>query len=118
MVKVPNVVGKTEAAARTSLAGLTIKVTYKSDSTKQEGIVLAQSVKANEVVAKNSTITITVNKKTTTPETPSTGGEDTNTEKPSGGGNTNTTTPSEPSTGGNTETPSGGENTNTVGNNA
>lgn len=118
MVKVPNVVGKTEAAARTSLAGLTIKVTYKSDSTKQEGIVLAQSVKVNEVVAKNSTITITVNKKTTTPETPSTGGEDTNTEKPSGGGNTNTTTPSEPSTGGNTETPSGGENTNTVGNNA
>ena len=118
MIKVTNVVGKTEAAARTALTGLTIKVTYKSDSTKQEGIVLAQSVKANEVVAKNSTITITVNKKTTTPETPSTGGEDTNTEKPSGGGNTNTTTPSEPSTGGNTEKPSGGENTNTVGNNA
>ena len=114
MVKVPNVVGKTEAAARTALAGLTIKVTYKSDSTEQNGIVLAQSVKANDVVAKNATITLTVNKKTTTPSTPSTGG---NTEKPSSGNETNTTTPSTPPSSGNTETPGGNTETNTVVNN-
>lgn len=114
MVKVPNVVGKTEAAARTALAGLTIKVTYKSDSTEQNGIVLAQSVKANDLVAKNATITLTVNKKTTTPSTPSTGG---NTEKPSSGNETNTTTPSTPPSSGNTETPGGNTETNTVVNN-
>lgn len=105
MIKVTNVVGKTEAAARTALTGLTIKVTYKSDNTKQNGIVLSQSIKANEIVAKNTTITLVVNKKESTP---STGG---NTEEPSGGGNTNTV---EPPSGGNTEEPSGGTDTNTV----
>ena len=114
MVKVPNVVGKTEAAARTALAGLTIKVTYKSDSTKQDGIVLAQSIDANDVVAKNATITLTINKKATTPSEPPTGG---NTEKPSSGNETNTTTPSTPPSSGNTETPGGNTETNTVVNN-
>lgn len=111
MIKVTNVVGKTEAAARTALSGLTIKVTYKSDSTKQDGIVLSQSIKANDVVAKNTTITLVVNKKTTTPPS---GGGNTNTEEPSGGGNTNTV---EPPAGGNSEAPIGNTDTNTVVNN-
>lgn len=113
MVKVKNVVGKTEAAARADLAGLTIKVKYK-ESTKTPGLVISQSIKENEVVTKNTTITLTISKKKeTTPETPPTGG---NTEPPSGGGETNTENP--PSGGGNTEKPSGGTGTNTVVNNA
>ena len=113
MVKVKNVVGKTEAAARADLAGLTIKVKYK-ESTKTPGLVISQSIKENEVVTKNTTITLTISKKKeTTPETPPSGG---NTEPPSGGGETNTENP--PSGGGNTENPSGGTGTNTVVNNA
>ena len=113
MVKVKNVVGKTEAAARADLAGLTIKVKYK-ESTKTPGLVISQSIKENEVVTKNTTITLTISKKKeTTPETPPSGG---NTEPPSGGGETNTENP--PSGGGNTEKPSGGTGTNTVVNNA
>ena len=113
MVKVKNVVGKTEAAARADLAGLTIKVKYK-ESTKTPGLVISQSIKGNEVVTKNTTITLTISKKKeTTPETPPSGG---NTEPPSGGGETNTENP--PSGGGNTEKPSGGTGTNTVVNNA
>lgn len=113
MVKVKNVVGKTEAVARADLAGLTIKVKYK-ESTKTPGLVISQSIKGNEVVTKNTTITLTISKKKeTTPETPPSGG---NTEPPSGGGETNTENP--PSGGGNTEKPSGGTGTNTVVNNA
>lgn len=113
MVKVKNVVGKTEAAARADLVGLTIKVKYK-ESTKTPGLVISQSIKENEVVTKNTTITLTISKKKeTTPETPPSGG---NTEPPSGGGETNTENP--PSGGGNTEKPSGGTGTNTVVNNA
>lgn len=110
MIKVKNVVGKTEAAARADLAGLTIKVKYK-ESTKTPGLVISQSIKGNEVVTKNTTITLTISKKKET-TTPPTGG---NTEPPSGGGETNTETP--PSGGGNTEKPSGGTGTNTVVNN-
>lgn len=111
MVKVKNVVGKTEAAARADLAGLTIKVKYK-ESTKTSGLVISQSIKGNEVVTKNTTITLTISKKKET-TTPPSGG---NTEPPSGGGETNTENP--PSGGGNTEKPSGGTGTNTVVNNA
>lgn len=112
MIKVKNVVGKTEAAARADLAGLTIKVKYK-ESTKTPGLVISQSIKENEVVTKNTTITLTISKKKeTTPETPPSGG---NTEPPSGGGETNTENP--PSGGGNTNKPSGGTGTNTVVNN-
>lgn len=111
MVKVKNVVGKTEAAARADLAGLTIKVKYK-ESTKTPGLVISQSIKGNEVVTKNTTITLTISKKKET-TTPPSGG---NTEPPSGGGETNTENP--PSGGGNTEKPSGGTGTNTVVNNA
>ena len=90
-----------------------IKVKYK-ESTKTPGLVISQSIKENEVVTKNTTITLTISKKKeTTPETPPSGG---NTEPPSGGGETNTENP--PSGGGNTEKPSGGTGTNTVVNNA
>ena len=113
MIKVKNVVGKTEAAAREDLVGLTIKVKYK-ESTKTPGLVISQSIKENELVTKNTTITLAISKKKdTSSEKPPTGG---NTEPPSGGGETNTENP--PSGGGgNTNKPSGGTGTNTVVNN-
>lgn len=61
-ITVPNVYGKTEAEARKALSGLNINVTYKSDTTKANGVVLSQSIKANSVVSKQASITITVNK--------------------------------------------------------
>ena len=61
-ITVPNVVGLSETAARNALSGLSIDVKYQSDSTKTNGVVVSQSIKANTVVSKNKSITITVNK--------------------------------------------------------
>lgn len=44
------------------LKSLKVTVKYKSDSTKADGAVLSQSLSAGEVVAKDTKITITVNK--------------------------------------------------------
>ena len=62
---VPNVVGRTEAEAKKLIeeAGLTLATVLNSeDTTKDNGIVLKQSVDAGETVEKGSKITITVNK--------------------------------------------------------
>ena len=113
-VTVTNVVGKTEAQARTALAGLTIKVVYDSDTTKANGVVLAQDQKAETKLVKGDTITLTVNKIETVTPPPA----DTNTVTPPTGGNTttggNTSGGTNETTGGNT-TP-GGTNTGTGGN--
>ena len=113
-VTVTNVVGKTEAQARTALAGLTIKVVYDSDTTKANGVVLAQDQKAETKLVKGDTITLTVNKIETVTPPPA----DTNTVTPPTGGNTttggNTSGETNETTGGNT-TP-GGTNTGTGGN--
>ena len=60
-ISVTNVVGKTEAQARQELSALNIKVVYQSDSGKENGIVLAQSISAGTSVKKGETITLTVN---------------------------------------------------------
>ena len=114
MVKVKNVVGKTEAAARADLAGLTIKVKYK-ESTKTPGLVISQSIKENEVVTKNTTITLTISKKKKKQHQKHLHQEEIQ-NLHQAGGETNTENP--PSGGGNTEKPSGGTGTNTVVNNA
>ena len=65
---VPDVVGKTEDIAKTELMGFTISVVFEQDSTKQNGVVLRQSLVAGETAKKGSAITITVNDITTSEE--------------------------------------------------
>lgn len=61
---VPNVVGKSEADARSSLqsANLSVNVIYTENSSNPNGTVLKQDVSAGTQVAVNSTVNITVNK--------------------------------------------------------
>ena len=63
-VTVPDLSGKKEADAKTAIksAGLKSKVVTTEDLTKDDGIVVKQSLDAGSEVDKNSTITITVNK--------------------------------------------------------
>lgn len=69
-VTVINVEGKTSAEAKKELEalGLKVKIEYKEDKNKKDGIVLKQSVAKDTSVDKGSTITITVNKKETVAE--------------------------------------------------
>lgn len=68
-VKVPNVVGKTEAAALSELGALKVQKDYKADPNKANGVVLSQSISAGSVVSKEATIRLTINKITTPPNT-------------------------------------------------
>ena len=64
-VTVPNLTGKTESEAKTAIkdAGLKLKtVVTTEDKTKEDGVVVKQSLEAGTDVEKNATITITVNK--------------------------------------------------------
>ena len=61
-VAVQNVIGLTLTQAQTKLSGLTVKIVYATDSTKADGIVLAQSVEAGKQLVKGDEITLTVNK--------------------------------------------------------
>lgn len=63
-VKVPTVVGMDEGTALATLknAGLNPKVTYESNEEKEDGKVISQSIDENTETAKNSEITIVVNK--------------------------------------------------------
>ena len=61
---VPNVVGKSEADAKSEIesAGLTVSATLTDeDRTKDNGVVLKQSLEAGTSVEKGSSMTITVN---------------------------------------------------------
>ena len=58
---VPNVIGKTEAAAKDELKGFVINVVYSKDKSKADGIVLKQSLKVGDSVKKGSSITLTIN---------------------------------------------------------
>ena len=60
-VKVINVVGKTEAQAKSALKGLNIQVVYESDPSKKNGVVLRQSVSAGKTLKKGDNITLTIN---------------------------------------------------------
>lgn len=62
---VPNLLGKTEAEARKLIteAGLTLATVLNAeDKTKDDGVVLKQSLEAGETVEKESKMTITINK--------------------------------------------------------
>ena len=63
-VKVPTVVGMDEGTAVATLknAGLNPKVTYESNEEKEDGKVISQGIEENTETAKNSEITIVVNK--------------------------------------------------------
>lgn len=61
-IAVPNVIGLTEAEALNKLSSLNVQVKTKSDSSKQNGVVLSQSIQPNDLVEKNAKIVITVNK--------------------------------------------------------
>lgn len=67
-VTVPNVIGDTLSQAKSKLENLklTVEVKYDEDKTKDDGIVLKQSIKADTVVDEKSKIILTVNKKTST----------------------------------------------------
>ncbi len=60
---VPNVIGKTQSEATQALeeAGLTVSVTTASDSSKENGKVIKQSVDSGKTVDKGTSVTITVN---------------------------------------------------------
>ncbi|MBP3502213.1 MAG: penicillin-binding protein [Clostridia bacterium] len=59
---IPNVVGKTETAARNELKDLVVDVRTKSDKSKNNGEVISQSLPPKTIVAKGTKITIIVNK--------------------------------------------------------
>lgn len=63
-VTVPNVIGKTESDAKSTLEALklTVNVKYSEDSTKSNGVVLTQSYPQNQTLKEGSLIDITVNK--------------------------------------------------------
>ena len=65
---VPSVIGKSEDDAKKALTDLGLKVTVanEEDSSKENGVVLKQSVDAGKEVEQGSSITITVNKLTET----------------------------------------------------
>ncbi len=61
---VPSVIGKSEDEAKKALTDLGLKVTVETgeDSSKENGVVLKQSVDAGKEVEQGSSVTITVNK--------------------------------------------------------
>ncbi len=60
-IKVPNVVGLTEDEAREQLKDFSILTIYDSDPSKENGIVLEQSIEPEKLVDKKTPITITIN---------------------------------------------------------
>lgn len=62
-VTVPDVIGKSQTDAKKTLEnqGFTVSITTAEDSSKENGIVLKQSIDSGKSVEKGSTITITVN---------------------------------------------------------
>lgn len=63
-VTVQSVIGQTEANATNTLKGLGLKVnvSYEEDTSRDNGVVLKQSIESGKVVDEGTTITITVNK--------------------------------------------------------
>lgn len=91
-LKVENVIGMIQSEARRALSGFNIKITYKTDTSQPDGVILEQSVKAGTKLKKGETITLTINDLHTDepeepeePETPG-GGDD---EEPEPDPNTN-----------------------------
>ena len=63
-VVMPNVLGKTEADAKSALEAknLVVKTEYKENTDKENGEVLEQSIKSGENIDEGTEVTITVNK--------------------------------------------------------
>lgn len=63
-VSVVSVIGQSEANAKSTLEGLGLKVNvaYEEDNTKDNGVVLKQSIDSGKTVEEGTTISITVNK--------------------------------------------------------
>lgn len=63
-VNVISVAGKTEEDAKKALEtlGLKVNIAYDEDSSKDNGVVLKQSIEAGKTVDEGTTITVTVNK--------------------------------------------------------
>ena len=71
-LEVENVVGMIQSEARRALSGFNIEITYTSDASQQDGIVLEQSVKAGTKLKKGETITLTINDIQDEPDEPTT----------------------------------------------
>lgn len=67
-VSVSSVIGKAEEEAKNTLSslGLSVTVTYDEDTSKENGVVLKQSIDAGKEVEDGTAITLTVNKLTET----------------------------------------------------
>ena len=63
-VQMVSVIGETEANARSKITGLglTVNVVYEEDTSKDNGVVLKQSVNSGTTVNEGTSVTITVNK--------------------------------------------------------
>lgn len=63
-VVMPSVLGKSESEAKSILEGRNLKITveYAEDTTKDNGVVLNQSIKSGENIDEGTEVTITVNK--------------------------------------------------------
>ena len=63
-VTVISVIGQDEATAKTNLSnlGLNVNVAYDEDTSKDNGVVLKQSIDSGKTVDEGTTITLTVNK--------------------------------------------------------
>ena len=79
-LEVKNVIGMIQSEARRALSGFNVEVTYISDPTQEDGVVIEQSVEAGTKLKKGGTITLTVNdiqeeepEEPTTPEEPEPG---------------------------------------------
>ena len=60
-LEVKNVIGMIQSEARRALSGFNVEVTYISDPTQEDGVVIEQSVEAGTKLKKGETITITIN---------------------------------------------------------
>ena len=60
-IKVVNVVGMTEQEAKDALSGLLVQIVYGTDTSMENGVVLAQNVAEGTELKRGESITITVN---------------------------------------------------------
>lgn len=62
--EVPSVMGKTEEEAKKAITekNLKVEIKYESDTSKENGVVIEQSINAGKEVDEGTTITITINK--------------------------------------------------------
>lgn len=62
IIVIPNLIGLTKAEASALISKLEIKVNYSQDTSKKDGVVIAQSIAQNKEVEEGTTITLTLNR--------------------------------------------------------